>query len=265
MSKISCDVTRDLLTSYLDGICSEESKGLVEEHLQECASCRQFVEQIRERDLGKDAVKVDFLKRVRQSMDIRSWLGLALSVALIFIGSPSIQKESMIFYYIAMPILMLIGVLVPMGDNKKSLPAKKEWIVPALGFAVVCAALCLQIMICCWCYEMIPAPRPDAEMGPYLERQNICIAVLSVVLLVISYARLKGKKSVFIISQNLAWLGMNLVFSFDYMLHHMEEKSGMMRYIRNNIIIIVSEFVVMTVLMLVFYHIRDKRKFLSAA
>lgn len=249
MSKISCDVTRDLLASYLDEICSDESRGLVEEHLRECPSCKQFVEQIREQDLGRDAGKVDFFKRVRWSMSIRSWLAVTLAVALMFMGHPHINQPR-VFYYIVMPILMLIGVLMPVDEDEKSLPARKEWIVPALGFVVVCAALSLQIMACCWFGGIVLAPRPDVEMGPWIEQQNIFFAVMSAVLLFISCARLKGRKNAFIISQNLAWLGMNLVLSCDSMLYHLEERAEVLKFLGSNIIIIVLEFVVMTVLML---------------
>ena len=34
--KISCDMIQDLLPLYHDGVCSEESKKIIEEHLQIC-------------------------------------------------------------------------------------------------------------------------------------------------------------------------------------------------------------------------------------
>ena len=37
---ISCDVIKDLLPLYHDGVCSEDSKKIVEEHLEHCGSCR---------------------------------------------------------------------------------------------------------------------------------------------------------------------------------------------------------------------------------
>jgi hypothetical protein len=37
--KISCEIIRDLLPLYHDGVCSIESRALVEEHLTECESC----------------------------------------------------------------------------------------------------------------------------------------------------------------------------------------------------------------------------------
>ena len=39
--KITCDIINDLLSSYVDGVCSEDSCKLVEEHLHDCARCSQ--------------------------------------------------------------------------------------------------------------------------------------------------------------------------------------------------------------------------------
>ena len=38
--KISCEIIKDLLPLYLDGVCSNNSKVMVEEHLAECHSCK---------------------------------------------------------------------------------------------------------------------------------------------------------------------------------------------------------------------------------
>jgi len=38
--KISCEIIKDLLPLYYDGVCSSESRALVEEHLAECDNCK---------------------------------------------------------------------------------------------------------------------------------------------------------------------------------------------------------------------------------
>ncbi len=38
--KYSCEVIKDLLPLYIDGCCSPKSRQLVEEHLEECLSCK---------------------------------------------------------------------------------------------------------------------------------------------------------------------------------------------------------------------------------
>ncbi len=46
MTKISCEIIKDLLPLYHDGVCSDQSKQLVDEHLEECESCRAELAQI---------------------------------------------------------------------------------------------------------------------------------------------------------------------------------------------------------------------------
>ncbi|GEM_PF-350033 len=46
MTKISCEIIKDLLPLYHDGVCSDQSKQLIEEHLEECETCRAELAQI---------------------------------------------------------------------------------------------------------------------------------------------------------------------------------------------------------------------------
>ncbi|MDE6603855.1 MAG: zf-HC2 domain-containing protein [Lachnospiraceae bacterium] len=70
--KLGCNVIRDLLPLYADQICSEESRGLVEEHLADCKNCSVLLRQMRseemESSLETEAVDVihrqaNFFKR----------------------------------------------------------------------------------------------------------------------------------------------------------------------------------------------------------
>ena len=42
MSRIPCNVNKDLLPLYVDDVCSEESKAIVEEHLAGCEECQDY-------------------------------------------------------------------------------------------------------------------------------------------------------------------------------------------------------------------------------
>lgn len=44
--KISCEVIRDLLPLYHDGVCSNDTKKIVEEHLAICSDCREELQLI---------------------------------------------------------------------------------------------------------------------------------------------------------------------------------------------------------------------------
>ena len=48
---MKCDVIRDLLPLYADDACSEESRALVNEHLLDCADCRDMLQKLRENEI----------------------------------------------------------------------------------------------------------------------------------------------------------------------------------------------------------------------
>ena len=49
--KLNCNVIRDLLPLYVDQICSEESRELVDEHLTGCRDCSVILQQMRSTDI----------------------------------------------------------------------------------------------------------------------------------------------------------------------------------------------------------------------
>ena len=55
--KITCDVIQDLMSSYIDGILSEDSRALVEEHMGTCQECRKMLEIMKE-EQGKEQARI---------------------------------------------------------------------------------------------------------------------------------------------------------------------------------------------------------------
>ena len=49
--KMECEVIRDLLPLYADQACSEQSRALVNEHLLDCADCRDMLQRIKENEI----------------------------------------------------------------------------------------------------------------------------------------------------------------------------------------------------------------------
>ncbi len=52
--KMECDVIRDLLPLYADDACSDRSRELVKEHLQECEACRDLLGRLRATEVESD-------------------------------------------------------------------------------------------------------------------------------------------------------------------------------------------------------------------
>ena len=51
--KYNCEVVQDLLPLYTDGICSDASRQMVEEHLQECTVCEKIAKQMKDDSMEK--------------------------------------------------------------------------------------------------------------------------------------------------------------------------------------------------------------------
>ena len=55
--KFDCDIISDLLPLYKDGICSDTSKKIVEEHLAECPSCSKVLNMMEDTAIDEEIVK----------------------------------------------------------------------------------------------------------------------------------------------------------------------------------------------------------------
>lgn len=88
--KITCDVIQDLMPSYIDGILSEDSKALVEEHMGTCQECRKMLEIMKE-EQGKEQNQMRSsaatLKKIRKKLIVRRVLTATVAVILTLIAA----------------------------------------------------------------------------------------------------------------------------------------------------------------------------------
>ena len=87
--KIKCSVIQDLLPSYVDNICSEDTKELVREHVAECMQCKEKLEQMKNTEIvaGQASKKqVDYLKKIRSTLTHKEELGKVMLVLLVGIA-----------------------------------------------------------------------------------------------------------------------------------------------------------------------------------
>lgn len=99
--KNNCEIIRDLLPLYCDGVCSEASKKAVEEHIEECAPCKAVY-----RDLSKEADiplinaneekdKAKVLKSVKKKIILKRII--AVVVAVVIAASGGLLAAKMLF------------------------------------------------------------------------------------------------------------------------------------------------------------------------
>ena len=120
MSKLTCDVIKDLLPSYVDGICSEDSKRIVEEHLETCSECRQLMDIMREAGIveqKREEKQIAYMKKIKKytgKKEIFSTVltflvtGISIRETLGNSGIITYSGISDVFYFLALPILLFL-------------------------------------------------------------------------------------------------------------------------------------------------------------
>ena len=89
---MKCSIIQDLLPSYVDDICSEDTRELIDEHIAECNQCREKLDQMKNTAIiaGKATNKqIDYLKKIHSTIMHKERLGkliLMLLVGITFAG-----------------------------------------------------------------------------------------------------------------------------------------------------------------------------------
>lgn len=120
-----CNLIQDLLPLYLDGVCSEESKTVVEQHLIKCPNCSKYYSAMRESDeiiimppnAEREIQKATSFQSVKKTLFRKQILIAAVSIivlAIIAFAVISVLKNSVgiVEYEDNISVSMIDGSLV---------------------------------------------------------------------------------------------------------------------------------------------------------
>ncbi len=103
--KLECGIARDLLPLYVDGLCSEESRAALEQHLQECEGCQACYQRMRAESaepapvLPTEEATTRFrrgMRRVRRRWAL-SLVAVLVAVPLIFMTVAQVRGDGLCF------------------------------------------------------------------------------------------------------------------------------------------------------------------------
>ena len=95
--KYSCGIIKDLLPLYVDQVCSDESKELINEHLPECKECKSYMDSLRESqdvedvayDEEKERRKVKMMLGMKKKIVSRNILVAVFTVLILGVACTS--------------------------------------------------------------------------------------------------------------------------------------------------------------------------------
>lgn len=186
MKKLSCDIIRDLIPSYLDLICSDASKKAVEEHLTECKDCRAYMDALKHTELfteKSDGSGLDFMKKVKQYYARKNALGALLLFGPVIIILPVITTLHLNFenelYHVLFTVLAL-GACLLLSDYKTK--PKNHWpailSVTAGVLGVLCATVLMAVLYRCLKTETGIFGKALSESGRFFNTGFLMIVVL---------------------------------------------------------------------------------------
>lgn len=188
--KLSCEVIADLLPSYLDGICSKETKALVEEHLLGCAGCSGRMREMGEVELVAErgaALELEPLKKLKAHMERKNLVHFGLLATLLLVGMAILIKNfgdvPLELYYFALPIL-LAGAYLILSDRSPAGGAGKASLWPgALGGILLGFIVLVEFLLDGWMKAgTYPFGIAAMQVGPILFSLFLAVAGAEIVI-----------------------------------------------------------------------------------
>lgn len=103
--KITCDIVRDLMPLYVDDVCSDDSRKLIEDHINHCSKCQNELAAMKEpiecpplSEVGDS--KTPFFK-IRKKVRIKMIAAIISTAFLVIIAMFAIQEVGVLhdFFY----------------------------------------------------------------------------------------------------------------------------------------------------------------------
>lgn len=115
--ELNCSIIRDLLPLYVEGLASEESAELINEHIKSCPECQKELEAMKSGVHTPDMAEIKEgstpLKKIMQKLNMRiSFLTYGVIVFFILFGFSLTGGSDVMYNSLIMPIVGVFGYVV---------------------------------------------------------------------------------------------------------------------------------------------------------
>lgn len=249
MNNLDCNVIKDLMPSYIDGICSENSKVLVEDHLLGCKDCKKIVEMMKQTEIvaNKTNIKeIDYMKKVKKYFINKNIIILCLLIGFVVTGTTIVisyyGNVPLGLYYVILPVLMLGSYFVLSHHTVKKTKSKWKVIIGSLSMAFICYCIFIEIMTVKWVQSNIyPFGMEAVKVGPFIYNQFLIIAICQIAIFIGTIMISLKKESNNNILLGLSITGSCLTFSFISILKNMKTIESFVTIRNNSLLIILLE------------------------
>ncbi len=177
--KISCDIIRDLLPSYMDDLCSMDSQTMIREHLLVCPDCAALVRAFQESEIAerkRETKQIAYMKKFKKHIGIREFIGLTLLLLIVGMSLtifPNLYRISPI-YFIVLPLIILPLILFDahflLSDHiTRNQKTRSKTIMTIAASLLLSAGILLAFASTQWIQnEHYPLGLKAAQLGKFL-------------------------------------------------------------------------------------------------
>lgn len=199
LEKISCNIIRDLIPSYVDEICSEESRNLVDEHIKNCMDCHTHLELLQNTmftDEKGEKEKVSYLKKIKKFYAKWQIISLAFLMMTV-IGSFKIILDNYgsggeALLYTIFPILIIAACCLAQDSGQMAKHSKLSLIL--IFASIVLTLYCLGLIFAGVSMILnafnqdfiLPFGLSPDKVGPFFSSQLYAIIVMQFGIFVLS-------------------------------------------------------------------------------
>lgn len=261
MSKVSCEIIKDLLPSYMEEICSEDTKKFVKDHLKECKECQVLIEMMKKTELVSEQTEqriVDSVKKVKRH--IQKIVGLGILAGLFGIGMIMFLEQFGVvpisFYFIAIPIFLMDFYWIFFDDLSQQ--RWEKWIVGfgIVEFALIGYSVLLEFLCVGWIQN---GSYPLIKLGQFLSYQYWISTIIQGILSIVMIGTNKKGNIFYRIEISAGILGMGINLSFLSLLKGLDTLERFMQIRNRTLCIVLVEWVVTVGVLEIVFWIQKKR------
>ncbi len=222
--KITCDIIKDLIPSYVDDICSEDSKKLINEHIKECESCKEYYKAMKETELMDETIdyeQVSYLKKIQHS-----FISSAL-IPILFFAVVTVARGNMSYRgsYIFTVAFIVVGLISQYKSNNAEKQSLRLWILTLVPifYCTVFFAMLISTVINGTSFLGIS---PE-KFGPLMDIQLIAAMAIEMLIFCVIHFQSATKETTSTANLIFSAVGAGILLGWDALLHDMSTMEDM--------------------------------------
>ena len=189
---ISCNMIKDLIPSYIDQICSDESRQAVEEHISTCQACKTYMETMKKEFTAEETEpkQLQYMKKVKRHYELNVFaIGIFLFICAVgtVIVITRIGRIPIRMYNIILPVFIIAAYAFLPKDSFTQKKTKQSSVFIILSLFATIAAISLLPQSLDWISGAhTPFNIPVDKLGPFMTRCLAAFAIVQMAILIIS-------------------------------------------------------------------------------